>query len=217
MTPLTFLSIHHPWRTRLLLLISTLVLLVGLGLPGSAFAQPEPGDLESLAFTRELGIEAVNTRDFSKIAPYLHPTFTITTVDNQVFHSAEEFEAYWNEQFSDIIEAITLDLQVDEERVFLSPKTEVAYGFASSTFDFKSGHQEQMPMRWTAVMQKVGDDWLIQSIHFSSNLFNNPVLASAQRIGRWGAIAAGLGGLVVGAIAVWFFPRGKRMEEKSEE
>lgn len=214
MKPFSCLSVHHVWHTRLLLLISALVLMVSVMLPEPAFAQPRPGDLESLALTRELGIEAVNTRDFSKIAPYLHPTFTITTVDNQVFHSAEEFETYWNNQFSDIIEGITLDLQVDEERVFLSPETEVAYGFASSTFDFKSGHQEAMPMRWTAVMQKVDDDWMIQSIHFSSNLFDNPVLASAQRVGKWGTIAAGIGGLVVGAIAAWFFPRGKQVEEK---
>ncbi len=212
MTLLSFLSIFYLWRARLLLAVSTLILVVSVALPGAAFAQPSPGDLESLAFTRELGIEAINTRDFSKIAPYLHPSFTITTVDNQVFHSVEEFEDYWNEQFSDIIDAITLDLQVDQERVFLSPETEVAYGFASSTFDFKSGHQEEMPMRWTAVMQKMGDDWMIQSIHFSSNLLDNPVLASAQRIGRWGMVATGVGGGVVGAIAVWFLRRPKQAE-----
>lgn len=194
---------------RIWLCLVVMVLLVGVAMPVDALVEARPDDLESLAKTRELALEAVNTRDFDKVEPYLHPTFTITTVDNQVFHSAEEFGAYWNDQFSSTIESISLELQVDSNRVFLSPDTEVAYGSASSTFDFKSGHEETMPMRWTAVMQKVDDVWMIQSIHFSSNLLDNPVLSTAQRIGRWVAIASGFVGVLIGAIGMWVIRRPK--------
>ena len=202
-------SILYRMVRGIALYLFVLVVLLGSAMPVAALAQAQPEDLESLATTRELALEAVNTRDFAKVAPYLHPTFTVTTVDNQVFHSAEEFGAYWNDQFSNTIESISMELQVDPNRVFLSPETEVAYGSASSTFDFKSGHNETMPMRWTAVMQKVGDVWMIQSIHFSSNLLDNPVLSTAQRIGRWVAIATGFVGVLIGAIAVWVIRRPK--------
>jgi ketosteroid isomerase-like protein len=193
-------------------LLVAIALWVGQAMPVAA---QDPGNLEelaSIAVTRELALEAVNTRDFSTIAPYLHPTFTITTVDNQVFHSAEEFETYWNSQFSNTIESISMTLDVDPDRVFLSPETEIAYGSASSTFDFKSGHQEKMPMRWTAVMQKVGNVWMIQSVHFSANLLENPVLNTAQRLGRWFAIGASVVGVLVGAIASWLIRRLRHSE-----
>ncbi|MEH2347672.1 MAG: hypothetical protein V7K55_06660 [Nostoc sp.] len=62
-------------------------------------------------------------------------------------------------------------------------------------------------MRWTAVLQKLQDKWTIQSLHFSSNLLNNLVLNAAQQLGQILAIAAGLGGFLVGAVTMLLLRR----------
>jgi len=166
-----------------------------------------PEELKAIIQTRELALQAINTRDFSKIKPYLHPTFRITTVDNQIFHTADAFEKYWNQQLSGPVKNIKMELKEETVRTFLSTETEVAYGGAIAIFSFADGNVATMPMRWTAVLQKFESKWTLQSIHFSSNLLDNPVLNSSQQLGRNLAIGAGLGGLILGAIAVLLLRR----------
>ncbi len=192
------------WSTTLVLVM---VVLVSLSMPKSALAQVTQSDQAAIARTREMAVTAINTRDFSKIEPYLHPSFTITTVDNQIFHSGQEFEKYWNQQLTGPIKNIAMDVKVDTARTFLSPETEIAYGEAIATFSFTDGNVRIMPMRWTAVVQKFQNKWTLQSLHFSSNLLDNPVLNTAQKIGLAGAIAAGMGGLLLGVVGTLLLRR----------
>jgi hypothetical protein len=181
-----------------------LIVLASLNIPQYALANVNvsPQEIKAIIQTQELALQAINTRDFSKIKPYLHPTFTITTVDNRVFHTADEFEKYWNQQLSGPIKNIKMELKGDTLRAFLSPEAEVAHGEAIATFSFTDGNVATMPMRWTAVLQKFQSKWTIQSLHFSANLLDNPLLNSTQQLGRNLAIGAGLGGLLLGAIAM---------------
>ena len=133
------------------LVCSVLLVLAIWNVPQCAWADASQQDINAIIRTREMALEAINTRDFSKIEPYLHPTFTITTVDNQVFHKVQDFENYWNQQFSTSIEKIKMTLQVDTPRRFLSPEIAVSYGDAIAAFSFKDGNAANMAMRWTAV------------------------------------------------------------------
>jgi ketosteroid isomerase-like protein len=182
-------------------------------LPQAALADNQQ-EINSILKTREVALEAINNRDFSKIQPYLHPSFTITTVDNQVFHKVPEFETYWNQQFSSSIQNIKMNLPGETVRTFLSPETVVSSGEAISTFSFKDGKSADMAMRWTAVLQKLQDKWTIQSLHFSSNLLDNPVLSAAQGLGKTISIAAGVGGFLLGVVTMLVLRRQPRKEAK---
>jgi hypothetical protein len=164
-----------------------------------------PQDLNAIIQTQKLALQAINTGDFSKIAPYLPPSFTLTAVDNQIFHSAKEFEAYWRQQLSGPIKQITLELKGDPTRNFLTPEIEVAYGAANATVNFADGYVGQMPMRWSAVLQKLQNKWMIQSLHFSVSLLDNPVLAAAQKLNGVTGIGAGAVGLILGALGMGFW------------
>lgn len=189
------------------LLASILLALTSLNASKSALAQVSQQDINAIVRTREIAVQALNSRDFSKVEPFLHPNFTITTVDNRVFHKVAEFEKYWNQQFSGSIEKIVMETKVDDPRRFLSPNTATSYGDAIATFYFKDGNVGRMGMRWTAVLQKFQGKWTIQSLHFSSNLLDNPVLNGSQRMGITMAVAAGVGGFLVGAIAMFLLRR----------
>ncbi|GAC1457484.1 MAG: hypothetical protein NVSMB70_01270 [Chamaesiphon sp.] len=172
-----------------------------------ALADVNQQDINAIIQTREVALQALNTRDFSKIEPYLHPTFTITTVDNHVFHKVQDFEKYWNQQLSGPIKNIAMEIKVDNPTRFLSPETEIAYGDAIATFHFTDGNVSTMAMRWTAVMQKFQGKWTIQSLHFSSNLLNNPVLNGKEQLSRTVAVAAGVGGILLGAVGMLIWRR----------
>ncbi|MCL1463092.1 YybH family protein [Argonema galeatum] len=192
------------------ILWSILLVLAIWNVPQCAWADVNQQDINAIIRTREMALQAINTRDFSKIERSLHPTFTITTVDNRVFHKVQDFEKYWNQQFSSSIQDIKMTLKVDSLRRFLSPETAVSYGDAIATFSFKDGNAANMAMRWTAVMQKFQSQWTIQSLHFSSNLLNNPVLNGAQQAGRAMTLAAGVGGLLLGAVGMLLWHRRRK-------
>ncbi|MBN3943141.1 MAG: nuclear transport factor 2 family protein [Nostoc sp.] len=189
------------------LLWSVLLLLVIWNLPQYALADVNPQEINAIIRTRDIALQALNTRDFAKIQPYLHPNFTITTVDNQTFNKVPEFEKYWNQQFSSSIKDIKMQLKGDPLRTFLTPEIDVASGEAIASFSFKDGKATDMALRWTAVLQKLQDKWTIQSLHFSSNLLNNPVLNAAQQLGRILAVAAGVGGFLLGAVTMLLLRR----------
>lgn len=200
------------------LLWAALLMLAIWNVPQCALADVNQQEVNAIIRTREMALQAINTRDFSKIEPYLHPTFTITTVDNRVFHKVPEFEQYWNQQFSSSIKDIKMELKVDTPRTFLSPETAISYGDAISTFYFKDGNKPTMAMRWTAVLQKFQDRWTIQSLHFSSNLLDNPVLRGTQVAGRVWAVAAGVGGVLLGVVGMLLWRRKPKPEmEKVEQ
>lgn len=185
---------------KLAQLLSIVLLGIVIGnFSSSALADVGQGDIDAIIRTREIALEALNTRNFTKIDPYLHPQFIITTVDNQVFHTTSEFEKYWNQQFSSTIENIKMQLQGETIRTFLSPEIDVAAGGAITTFSFKDGKSANMALRWTAVLQKLEDKWMIQSLHFSSNLLDNPVLNAARQLNKTLGVAAGLVGFLLGA------------------
>lgn len=185
---------------KLAQLLSIVLLAIVIGnFSSSALADVGQGDIDAIIRTREIALEALNTRNFTKIDPYLHPQFIITTVDNQVFHTTSEFEKYWNQQFSSTIENIKMQLQGESIRTFLSPEIDVAAGGAITTFSFKDGKSANMTLRWTAVLQKLEDKWMIQSLHFSSNLLDNPVLNAARQLNKTLGVAAGLVGFLLGA------------------
>lgn len=189
------------------LLWSVLLVLAIWNLPEYARADASQQDINGIVRAREMALQAIDTRDFSKIEPYLHPTFTITTVDNRVFHKVQEFENYWNQQFSSSIANIKMTLQADTPRTFLSPEIAVSYGDAIAAFSFKDGNAANMAMRWTAVTQKFQGKWTIQSLHFSANLLNNPVLNGVQQGGIFMAAAAGAIGFLLGAVAMLLWHR----------
>ncbi len=192
------------------LVCSVLIAIAIWNVPQCAWAEASQQDINAIIRTRDMALEAINTRDFSKIEPYLHPTFTITTVDNQVFHKVQDFENYWNQQFSTSIEKIKMNLQVDTPRRFLSPEIAVSYGDAIAAFSFKDGNAANMAMRWTAVTQKFQEKWTIQSLHFSSNLLNNPVLNGTKQAASAIAVAAGLGSFLLGALAMLLWGRSRK-------
>jgi hypothetical protein len=89
---------------------------------------------------------------------------------------------------------------VDELTILYGGDTGISFGSAVEHFEMTGGRTIDLPARWSATLVKEDGKWLIASLHASDNLFDNPMLSAARRLG-YGAGGAGLlAGLVVGIL-----------------
>lgn len=179
----------------------------------SAMAQEQrKADHDQLRELLKRGAEALNTRKLDALAPYLHPDFTVVTVDNRKLRGLPEFKQYWNGLFEGkdaVLKSVETKPEADELSRFLDDNTGLSFGTSDDRYTFNDGDVRQMKSRWSAVVQKDGDAWKIVSVHFSANLLDNPVLdATKQAVQKW-ALMAGAIGVAIG-IAIGFVLRRRR-------
>jgi ketosteroid isomerase-like protein len=164
----------------------------------SATAQEQrKADHDQLRELMKRGAEALNTRKLDAMAPYLHPDFTVVTVDNRKLRGLPEFKQYWSGLFEGkdaVLKSIVTKPEADELSRFLDDNTGMSFGTSDDRYTFNDGDVRQMKSRWSAVVQKDGDAWKIVSVHFSANLLDNPVLdAAKQAVQKWALIAGAIG------------------------
>lgn len=178
-------------------------------------APPEPApalgeaDHEALRALLRSTTEAINTRQFDRFTPLLHPSFTVIAVDNTKLVGIDAFRAYWNRLFEGP-EAMFISIEAkpvaDALTLFLDDKVGVVYGTSEDTYTFrknsvfKEGEKRTMSTRWSATVAKDGNDWKLVNVHFSANPFDNPMLDVAKAVATRYAIGAGLVGLVLGLL-----------------
>lgn len=190
-----------------------LLVLAMVALPGAVLAQ-KPADREKdHAALRELlvkGAEALNTRNFDGIAPSLHPNFTIITVDNQKHVGLDAFKKYYLGMFEGpkaLFSKFEARPEADELTRFIDANTGIVYGTSEETYHFRDGEVRKMKTRWSAVTKKERGSWKIVSIHFSTSVLDNPLLAVAKSYA--GKLAAGtaIAGLIAGALLMLLLRR----------
>lgn len=186
-----------------------------LAVPAVTLAQAsKPEDrAEDHAMLRALlakGAEALNSRNFDAIAPSLDPNFTIITVDNQKHVGLDAFKKYYASLFdgpSAIFSKIEARVTADDLTHFVDPSTGITYGTSEETYHFKDGDVRTMRTRWSAVSKKEGGAWKLVTVHFSTNVLDNPVLDAAKSLTKKIAAAAAVIGLVVGVLLMFLLRR----------
>jgi len=166
-------------------------------------------DHDQLRELMKRGAEALNTRKLDAMAPHLHPEFTVVTVDNQKLRGLAEFKQYWIGLFEGkdaIVKSIETNPVADDLARFLDDNTAMSFGTSDDRYTFNDGEIRQMKSRWSAVLQKDSDTWKIVSVHFSSNLLDNPVLEATKRAVQKWALIAGAIGIAIG-LALGFLMR----------
>ena len=191
------------------------VLFAALLITGSALAQPaqptdHPEDRTALRAILTKGVEALNTRNFDAITSSLHPNFTIISVDNKKFVGVDAFKTYYQGLFDgpqSMLKKVDTNLVVDEATRFLDDHTGVVYGTSKDTYHFKDGDVRIMETRWSALTRKESDGWKLVNVHFSTDVFDNPILEATKAYARKIAIISGLGGLGIGILLMLLMRR----------
>lgn len=106
-----------------------------------------------------------------------------------------------------IVKDMSLDVMVDDLSILLAEgDVALAAGDATARFDMMAGEQFQMPLRWTATLHRTDAGWKLAAIHFSANIFDNPLMGGFRTFAY--ALAGGL--LVIGLLIGWLIGRRRK-------
>ncbi|MCY1074941.1 nuclear transport factor 2 family protein [Archangium lansingense] len=150
--------------------------------------------------------QALNAQDLDKLLLHVHPNVVFTTMNNDVRVGKDAIRAYYDKMMNGpdrVVQKLTAKFEVDElTRLYGS--TGVAQGSSTDRYVLTDGSDITVHGRWTCTLVKEGDRWLIAAFHYSTNVFDNPVLdkvkGAAMTFGGIAAVAMLVIGIVVGRL-----------------
>lgn len=150
---------------------------------------------------RDRAIAAFQARDVEALFAELDDRVIFTAMNNETVTGKEALTAYYAKMM-DGSAGLVSDLQVAFETDALATllagnQAAVASGSVVAAFKMRAGLEFSVPLRWTATLSRDGGAWKIVALHFSANIFDNPI-DSALRSYLWLMLAAAL---VVGLVA----------------
>ena len=84
--------------------------------------------------------------------------------------------------------------------------TAVAFGTNTDRYVLARGLEMTLNANWSMTAQKKDGDWKVIALHFSTDLFDNPLLNASRRMTR----IAGVGGVIGGVLLMWVIGRVRR-------
>jgi uncharacterized protein (TIGR02246 family) len=205
-----------------------LVLALALLLAGPALAQAEvapPPDTpaapagmtpeeaaahNALRALRDRLVAAVNAKDPDAILTDLDDDVLFTAMNNEVVHGKDEARAYYAKMLvgsQRIVKDMSLTVEVDDLSILMADgEVAMAAGSSVANFDMMVGDSFQVPLRWTATLRNTDKGWKVAAIHFSANMFDNPLMGGFQTFAY--ALAGGLG--LLGLLLGWLIGRRRK-------
>lgn len=185
---------------------------VVLALP---LAAQDPHDEDRAALRNILTevTKAINAQDIEGIIAQMSPDCTVTWWNAEISRGHDEIRAYYRRMVKDdgrLINKYTTEAKVGAPARFVGTGGDVAVADGSMEDEFFPVIRGSFKLssRWSATLAKLDGQWKIVSLHMSSNVFTNPLIAELTRA-LW---YAGGGGLVAGVLVGWFLRRRRRVD-----
>ncbi len=155
---------------------------------------------------------AINAQDIEGLIALMRPDCTVTWWNAEISRGHADIRAYYRRMVKDegrFISKYTTKAKLGDHARFLGSGGDVAVADGSMEDEFFPIIRGpfRLNSRWSATAAKSsGGEWKIVSLHLSSNVFTNQLIAELTR-GLW---FAGGAGLVAGGLAGWFFARRRK-------
>ncbi len=184
--------------------------LAALPWPVPIIAQDDPHQEDRLALRNILSEveKAINAQDIEGIIAQMSPDCTVTWWNAEISRGHDEIRAYYRRMVKDdgrLITKYTTVAKVGAPARFVGSGGDVAVADGSMEDEFFPVIRGpfKLSSRWSATIAKSGGQWKIVSLHMSSNVFTNTLIAELTRA-LWYAGAAGLS---IGLLGGWFLRR----------
>ena len=195
---------------KLMLLLLVLLVLTAPLHAQSVADEPAHQALRKLKATME---QALNARDLDTIVANVDQNVVFTTMNGDVCRGAGAIRNYFHRMLTapgHVVKDVKVSFAVDELTTLYGGDTGVAYGSSNDQYVLTNGDTFNIHGRWSCTMVRNGDRWVIASFHYSTDVFENPIVGRLKTAIMQAGVAAGLGGLVLGAVAAWLIGRRKR-------
>lgn len=181
-----------------------------MALPAPSQAQSkDEATHNQLRALRDGLLAAIKKGDIDAQLGYLHPNVVVTWQNAEISRGHDGVRAYLKRTLqgpAKFVESYSTEVNVDELTILYGGDAGISFGSALDRFKLSNGSTLEIPSRWSATLVNEGGKWLIASVHSSTNLFENPLLAAAK---RWAYAAGGIT-LVVGVVVGFLLGRRKR-------
>ena len=163
---------------------------------------------DQLRALREDFIQAINNKDYEAIVGLLHPEVILTAQEGKnlsLIRRQDGVRRYLDRLLvapGHGVESMRITPRVDDLSVLYNDDTAVAFGSSQDHYRLVNGNEFDLKTRWSVTAVKEGDKWLLANIHVSTNLFDNPVLATLSRMALWLALGSFFVGMAVGYFAL---------------
>ena len=169
-------------------------------MPAAAQQAEDPAHAQLRALRDDL-VDAMNKRDMNRLLGHLHPDVVVTWQNAEVSRKPEGVKTYISRMLegpNSVVESFSTAPTVDELTILYGGDAGVAFGSSRDSFRLRSGQSFELTSRWTATVVNDGGAWKISAFHSSASLFDNPLLAAAQRWAMTAAVVALIAGFGIG-------------------
>lgn len=153
---------------------------------------------------------AINDQNVDRMVAQMHPQVTVTWLNGEISRGHDEVKAYYHRMVKGdqryIDKYLTAAKVGAPARFYGSGEVAVADGSMEDEFFPVSRAPFKLSSRWTSTSVKFDGRWKIVSLHLSSNVFTNALIAEAKDMIVYAGIGAALGGILVG----WLLGRARR-------
>lgn len=149
--------------------------------------------------------QAMNTRDVEGILAHAHPQVVFTTMNGDVARGRDGVRKYFVDMMTGpghLVDKIEAHFEADDLSILHGGDAAVSWGTSSGHYTLTDGSAFDVDARWSATLVRTDDQWLVASFHYSTDMWDNPVLTATR---QWltmaavgGALAAGLVGAGLG-------------------
>lgn len=155
---------------------------------------------------RDAVIEALNAGDIVGILACIDPDIVFTGPNGDTVRGHRGVREYFASAMVGAKRSL-VDLQVTVEPdslAILAPDEAwaITYGAGHVQCQLEDGRKLSLDGRWSAVMSRKSEKWMVASVHFSTNIFANAVLTGTRATSAWmallGIVLALFGGIGLG-------------------
>jgi uncharacterized protein (TIGR02246 family) len=148
---------------------------------------------------------ALNARDLDAIVANVDENVVFTTMNGDVARGRDGVRQYFAKMMEGpdkVVETVTSDFIPDELSIFYGEDTAIAFGGSNDHYVLTDGRKFDIHARWTATLVQKDGRWLVAAFHYSTNVFDNPILTMQRKYliagGAGGALVLGLLGFFIG-------------------
>lgn len=175
--------------------------------PAAAAPTPEQlhEELRALKATME---KALNEMDIETVIANVTEDVVFTTMNGDVARGREGIRKYFETMMKGPkprVKSVRAKFEADDLSHLYGNDMAISFGSSKDQYTLAGGESFAVDARWSGTMVRRDGRWLIASFHYSTNMFDNPVLAAQRKV----MLAAAIGVAVVAALIAFFVGRAR--------
>lgn len=204
----------EPMRSVLAMIFTLFLAIISVGEAFADDVDPHAADRQALLKVFREIEASINAQDIDRMVAQMDPAATVTWLNGEVSRGHAEIRAYYQRMLKG--EQRILDRYLTAAKVAASARflgngdVAVADGTMEDEFFPVARGPFRLQSNWTSTSARVDGQWKVISLHLSSNVFTNSLLAEAKNALWYAGGGAAVAGVLLGLLLCRVFGRRRR-------